>query len=306
MSSTEIAVFSKIEDPLAFVEKFGESMAVSGMFGQMKKDAGRVMAMACLCEQINPIEFARTYHVIEGRLSMRADAMHAAFRKAGGRVKWLNTGDDAVEARAAFTFEGEETELCYKMSEAENAGRAKKGSNYDKDPGSMLRARLVSRAVRMLCPEIVSGYYTPEEIEASSSNGAKATTGKTKAEAKARKEELQAMNSEPTATVAASPEIIDVEATSVTKVDEPPKAEAAKPSEEVPFATDNPEVSRIKVDQRQQIVAISEQLGSTEAGFAEHWQSKHGSSWMEMSEAEATDVIEKLEAAYQAKLDASK
>ena len=84
----ELDLYSRIQNPIEAIEKFGTFFARSGMFGCEKAEQGMVLAMACLVERKSPIEIKRRYHLYQGELSMRADAMLADFRtKAGGRHK---------------------------------------------------------------------------------------------------------------------------------------------------------------------------------------------------------------------------
>lgn len=165
VSTNEITVYDRVTDPVTMMESLGKSMYEARMFGCSNEAQGRVLALACIAERKNPIELARTYHIIDGKLSMRADAMLAEFRKLGGKVRWIATGDDGKAAKALFSFEGIDTEIGFTIDDAKRANLIKPKGNWEKDPGSMLRARTVSKAIRMLAPEIVAGYYTPEELE---------------------------------------------------------------------------------------------------------------------------------------------
>jgi hypothetical protein len=311
--TTDLMVFDKIDNPLQFINEFGDAMAESGMFGTTKKAAGRVLAMACLCERKNPIEISRVYNVIDGRLSMRADAMYAEFRRVGGRVKWLTEGDDDIEARAVFSFEGEDTTIWYKMAEADKAKRNKPGSGYDKDPGAQLRARLLSRGIRMLCPEINAGYYVPEEIEHLGLPDDEKTA--TADKALARKVELKklAEGFEPSV---AEPDAVVIEvdvAEKTVEEEEPPfeaeekretKSSVAEKLEYTPRQLEAQQQSGhglIELDQRQQIAGLCEQLGSTIEAFAESYKIKHGQEWTTMSNESADAIIAALEAKSNAK-----
>lgn len=161
----EITLYERIEAPVDAISKLGEVFARSGMFGCEKIEQGQIMAMQCMSERISPLDLARKYHIINGKLSMRADAMLAEFRARGGKIQWVKT--DATEARAKFLFEGNEIEIAFTAADATQAGflPAKPGSGWAKFPDAMLRARLTSKAMRMLCPEAVVGLYTPEEVE---------------------------------------------------------------------------------------------------------------------------------------------
>lgn len=167
----------------------------SQIMGVKTPGDGIVLAMTCMAERITPIEFIQTYHIIQGRPSMRADAMLAKFRSAGGRVKWLNVGDDGKEARAIFSYGGDEMELAFTIVDAEKLVTKKRledpDGNWFKSRGPMLRARLTSKALRIIAPELVSGTYLPEEIE--ESLPANETAEERKAKIQLRRAELAAM-----------------------------------------------------------------------------------------------------------------
>ncbi len=154
---------------IADMQAVGTAIAQSGMFGITNAGAGLVIAMTCHSQNISLLEFARTYHIINGRPSMRSDAMLAEFRKRGG--KYVIAENSVTRAAADFEFEGQKFSGAYTMEDAERSGDC-----FDKDgktlkhnwlhrAENMLWARMVSRTVRILCPEIVAGIYTPEEVE---------------------------------------------------------------------------------------------------------------------------------------------
>lgn len=140
----------------------------SGMFPTMKtpEQAMSLMLLA-QAENLHPMTAMRRFHIMsDGKPSMRADAMLAAYRAKGGKVIWLTDAADARAQRGKWVFEGVEQEIGYTIDEAERAGYlTKQGTNWYKDRASQLRARVITRAVRMLCPEVVVGIYTPEELE---------------------------------------------------------------------------------------------------------------------------------------------
>lgn len=156
------SIFDRIADPMAAVKEMGSFLAKSGMFGCNKEEQGQVIALTCMCERKTPIEILRTYHIIEGKLSMRADAMLAAYRGRGGKVTWKQF--DETAAIGIWDFDRIATTIGFTMEDARRAGVVKPGSAWMKYPDAMLRARCISKAIRMLCPEAVSGVYTPEEI----------------------------------------------------------------------------------------------------------------------------------------------
>lgn len=158
--------YTKINDPIQAIQVMGEMIAGSGMFGCQKVEQGMVLAMQCLAEGKAPLELAKTYHIIEGKLSMRADAMLGGYLAKGGKVKWTERTDKRVAA--IWTCDGNDVEIAVSFDEmvkngvAGTAGKIKQ--NWQRFPRQMLTARCISEAVRLLMPQIVSGIYTPEEI----------------------------------------------------------------------------------------------------------------------------------------------
>jgi hypothetical protein len=153
---------------VADIEKLGELFERSGMFGCSQQGQGVVLAMTCMMERMSPIRVNQTYHIIDGRLSMKADAMLAKFNERGGRHKILEVS--ASRAAAVFTKDDNVFEAEYTMAEAEAAGICygrdnKLKANWQKFPKDMLWARLVSGTIRKLDPGVNMGTYAPEEIQ---------------------------------------------------------------------------------------------------------------------------------------------
>lgn len=151
------------------LQTLGTEFAKSGILGVSNPSQGLIVALTCYTEHISPIEFARTYHIVNGRLSMRADAMQAQFLRQGGRIRWLvstNEKCEAVFSHPEYAPEGVTLSLTIKeMVDSGIAvdGRGQLKQTWKSFPRQMLRARVVSEGCRMLTPGIVAGVYTPEE-----------------------------------------------------------------------------------------------------------------------------------------------
>jgi hypothetical protein len=165
-TSASLDVYQKIQNPIEAIEKLGEMIAFSGLFGCSKKEQGQVLAMQCLTEGKPPLELAKTYHMIDGKLSMKADAMLAKFQLSGGKVTWKVRTNEKVTA--VFEHRNQSVEIQHTLEEHTASGVAvgpngKLKDNWRKFPRQMLTARCISEGVRLLAPEIVFGVYTPEE-----------------------------------------------------------------------------------------------------------------------------------------------
>lgn len=165
------------------VEVMAKKAAASRLFGMDENQAFTLMMIA-ESEGIHPMQAMKRYHIIEGRPSMRADAMQAEFQRHGGRLKWTKTDElecvalfwhptfhpdaieirvtmhDLVESEVAMTYQkrwdGNRNIIDY------NAPKVFKDT-YKKYPRQMLRARVISEGVRAIDPGIIVGIYTPEE-----------------------------------------------------------------------------------------------------------------------------------------------
>lgn len=228
-------IYAKIENPMSAITDLGKLFHQSQIMGVSTPGDGAVLALTCMCEGITPLEFAKTYHIIKGRPSMKADAMSARFRQSGGKCRWINLGDEGKEARAEFSYDGQTLEIAYTIEDAKKVmGKDDKGkdridqpdSNWSKDRGAMLRARLITKAIRIIAPELIAGVYTPEELEDS---GAVSAPAPAKDRA-ARKKELE----EQAVTMPATAAIVGGEVVATYQQDEVIDAVVESP----PFATD--------------------------------------------------------------------
>lgn len=179
-------LYSRIQDPLDAINKLGLAFAKSGMFGCANVEQGQVLAMTCLTEGLTPLEFQRRYHIISGRPSLRADYMLAEFTNQGGEYTVIERSPETAtievkigKRKGLFTFTiaeamGEE----YVYNKMANDGKIPKvgadGKINDKAckdnwstprrRAQMLWNRVVSDAIRTICPTVNHGGYTPDEL----------------------------------------------------------------------------------------------------------------------------------------------
>lgn len=164
------SIYNRISDPIEAVKVMGEMIAGSGMFGCTKVEQGMVLAMQCLAEGKPPLELAKTYHILDGKLAMRADAMLGRFLATGGEVQWVRRDNDVVEALWSY---GKSKDIPIKCTiedmKSNGVAMDKSGkflkTNWQRHPRQMLTARVISEAVRLLAPQLVAGVYTPEEVQ---------------------------------------------------------------------------------------------------------------------------------------------
>ena len=149
--------------PVDQVERMALAVAKSGLFGVKTPDQAMALMLIAQAEGLHPAIAARDYHVINGRPTLKADAMLARFHSAGGSVRW----GDYTDKRVVGTFshpQGGSVEVKWTLDMATAAGLTK-NPTWKSYPRQMLRARCVSEGIRTVFPGVVVGTYTPEEAE---------------------------------------------------------------------------------------------------------------------------------------------
>ena len=156
--------YDRINSPLDAVKTMGDWIAHSGMFGCVKPEQGYVLALECLANRQTPLAWKTQNHLINGNITMKSEAMLAGMMNAGWDIDWIQF--DAAAAVAEFVKGTKKVRVEFTAADAKLAGMlpAKPGSGWAKFPAEMLRARVISKATRMLDPRITQGRYTPEEV----------------------------------------------------------------------------------------------------------------------------------------------
>lgn len=159
-SNNATDIYQRMANPMEAIKEMGQMFASSGMFGCTKLEQGQVLALACLIEGKSPFELMRNYHIIGGNLTMKSVAVLAEFQKKGGNATWHSKLNDTEQASATFEFHGETlVEAVYSIDDARREGliAGPNKHNWTARPADMLRARLITKAIRMLAPAVIMG-----------------------------------------------------------------------------------------------------------------------------------------------------
>lgn len=179
----ELTVYQKMADPLAAVNQIGSAIAKSQMFGCETESQGQVLALHCLATGRDPLTIIESYHLMHGKLSMKAEEMLARVAERGGTYEIIEHSPTAAEIRIEyqgrkfherFTWEEARQEPFVYVGKPKDilpkllAGQADKlqlSTNYATPRRRMqhLWARVVSDSVRVVAPNLLRGKYTPEE-----------------------------------------------------------------------------------------------------------------------------------------------
>ena len=150
--------------PMQDIEVMARAVVKSNLFNVKTADEAIALMLIAQAEGQHPAIAARDYHIIQGRPTLKADAMMARFQQAGGKVEWKEYTDDRVTGVFSHPAGGS-LSVTWTIEMGKNIGLVKPGSGWQKYPRAMLRARCISEGIRSVYPGCVSGVYTPEEVE---------------------------------------------------------------------------------------------------------------------------------------------
>lgn len=90
---------TQIHVSLQEMETMARAIAKSGMFGVRDEAQALSLMLLCQAEGLHPVLALRRYHIIEGKPSMRADALQGEFEQAGA-ILW----HERTETECSATF----------------------------------------------------------------------------------------------------------------------------------------------------------------------------------------------------------
>jgi hypothetical protein len=165
------------------IEKMGNSIAKSTMFGCQNADQGVVIAVECFLSNMSPLEYAKRNKIVNGKPFKQYDAMLAEFHERGGASKLVSKTPDLASIeleyddkkqtfslswedaqKETFPYNGKEGDLVAQIAAGQTPPLKPKYAT-PRSRAIMLFARVVSDGIRSMCPEVNFGVYTPEELE---------------------------------------------------------------------------------------------------------------------------------------------
>jgi hypothetical protein len=105
---------------------------------------------------LGPMTSLRGLDVIEGKVAMTAQMLLARIYRAGHRVVWVAANDKEARVRIERGDGLGEAEAGWTIGDAQRAGIAGKAV-WSKYPRAMLRARALTEAAAMACPDVALG-----------------------------------------------------------------------------------------------------------------------------------------------------
>jgi hypothetical protein len=140
-----------------------DSIVKSGFYGFKTKEQVMAVMLVAQAENKHPASVVQEYDIIQGKPALKSQAILARFQLSGGSVQW----EEVTPKKVKGTFkhpQGGSLMVEWTIEMAKQAGIYREGSGWSKYPEDMLRARVISRAVRSIYPACILGHYATEEV----------------------------------------------------------------------------------------------------------------------------------------------
>jgi hypothetical protein len=121
--------------------------------------AGRELGLSAMAS-------LRSFHIVENRPTLAADALRALVLKSG-KAKYFRCTERTAERATFETQRGDDPacSLTYTVAEAQAAGVVKPNSGWVKHSADMCIARASSKLARLVYPDVCAGLYDPNEFD---------------------------------------------------------------------------------------------------------------------------------------------
>ncbi len=159
---------------LADLQNLGQAFFVSKLFPDIESAAQAVVKIAAGRELDFPPVYSMTkIYIVKGKVMVSSEALGAMVKRSG-RYDYQVAKLTDTECELMFTDKGNDTYLSrFSMEDAKRAGLMKEGGGWYTWPRAMLMSKALSQGARIVCPHVIAGAYTPEDmgIEANPDTG---------------------------------------------------------------------------------------------------------------------------------------
>lgn len=173
LESTTSALAKQSIDQNQMLEQ-AQAWVKSGLLPASVKTPEQAVVIALKGKELGlaPMMSYEMIDVIMGKPSLKPKAMAAMVRKGGVKYQTIKDFESVTNAEGVvvdkittikFFRDGIEEEVSYKYSDAQALGLTGK-DNWKKQPGIMMYWRCFSKGANRVCPDLIGGLYTTEEL----------------------------------------------------------------------------------------------------------------------------------------------
>jgi hypothetical protein len=165
MTTQELAIYKPQDMTISDVRQIAIEFAKSGYF-QDAKDAAQAVVKIQAGRELGfgPVYSMTKIYIVKGKIAVSAETLGAMVKRSG-RYDYAVKKLDDEECILFFTDNGKEAYTSkFTMADARRAGIISPGSGWEKWPRAMLMSKALSQGARIVCPHVIAGVYTPEDM----------------------------------------------------------------------------------------------------------------------------------------------
>lgn len=179
VESTEMGLSRQLQDQNSMLDE-AASWVKSGLLPASIKTPEQAVVIALKGKELSlaPMASFEMIDVIMGKPALKPKGMAALCRKGGVRTKTIKDFEPILDAEGKkvdmetiirFYRDGIEEDVKYTYRDAQALGLVTK-DNWKKQPGVMMYWRCYSKGANRVCPDLIGGLYTTEELSSFTPN----------------------------------------------------------------------------------------------------------------------------------------
>lgn len=163
--TTELTTYKPQEITISDLRNMATDFAKSGYFQDARDMAQAVVKIQAGRELgFGPVYSMTKIYIVKGKIAVSAETLGAMVKRSG-RYDYAVRKLDDEECILFFTDNGKEAYTSkFTMTDARRAGLVAGGSGWEKWPRAMLMSKALSQGARIVCPHVIAGVYTPEDM----------------------------------------------------------------------------------------------------------------------------------------------
>ncbi len=147
------------------IRSLAEDFSRSGYFQDAKDKAQAVVKIQAGLELgFGPVYSMTKIYIVKGKVTVAAEVMGAMVKRSGRYDYRISEYTDTA-VTLIFTDNGKDVFTSrFTMDDAKKADLLKPDSGWLKWPRAMLMSKALSQGARIVCPHVIAGVYTPEDM----------------------------------------------------------------------------------------------------------------------------------------------
>lgn len=164
--STSMVTHYVPPDEALQLQQVSSALFQSGLYNGLKNEAGAFAAVLWGRERgVGAMTSLQNMFIVNGKLACSAQMIQALAYNHAGVTTTVKRSDNQECQLIMHRPNHPDMPISFTMDDAKKAGLLRSGSSWAKYPSDMLYARAITKGVRRIAPDAITGFYTVDEIK---------------------------------------------------------------------------------------------------------------------------------------------